>query len=310
MSASIYPMSPSSIFNELVAKTLPFVPKPIVRWASKPYVAGELIDDAANMVRQLNAQGVVATIDCLGEFVTQRSQAVEATQMSHSILEAIQKSSLKSGLSVKLTSLGLDIDDEFCYANVRSLVERAREIDRFVRIDMENSPYTTRTLNLYRRLKNEKLDNLGVVIQAYMRRSEDDIRSLTPFKTPVRLCKGIYREDESIAFKGRTEVQENFKKLLVILFESGMHAAIATHDDVLLDFAREHIAKHSIDKSRYEFQMLLGVREQKRAEIVREGHRVRVYVPFGKDWYGYSLRRLKENPEVAGHIIRAFFRGE
>ncbi|OFZ41339.1 MAG: hypothetical protein A2070_08935 [Bdellovibrionales bacterium GWC1_52_8] len=148
------------------------------------------------------------------------------------------------------------------------------------------------------------------MIQAYMKRSSDDIDALAPFKTPIRLCKGIYREAASIAFQGREEVQNNYKKLLVQLFENNMHAAIATHDDVLLDFARDYIRKNSISKDRYEFQMLLGVRENKRDELVKEGHRVRIYVPFGKDWYGYSLRRLKENPEMAGTIMKAFIVGD
>ncbi|MCM2324099.1 MAG: proline dehydrogenase family protein [Oligoflexia bacterium] len=283
------------------------VPKPIVHWASKKYVAGERLEDAVQMVRTLNGSGATATMDLLGEFVTERAQAVDCTKVCGQILDAIAQNRLRSGLSVKLTSLGLDVEDEFCYANVRSLMMKAREQGLFVRIDMENSPYTTRTLAMYRRLREEGFDNTGVVIQAYMRRSEQDLRDLAPLRAPVRLCKGIYREDAVIAFKGREEIRENYKRLLVQLFESGMQPAIATHDDPLIDFARDYIAKNGIAKDRYEFQMLLGVRESKRDELIREGHNVRIYVPFGDQWYNYSLRRLKENPDMAGHIMKAFF---
>ena len=298
------------MLNDLIAKTLPHVPKKIVHWAAKKYVAGETLDDGVKMVQDLNKKGILATMDVLGEFVSDRKQAAESFGMSNSVLDAIHKHELGSGLSVKLTSLGLDIEDEYCFQNLKTLIEKARQYNRFVRIDMENSPYTTRTLNLYNRIREAGFDNTGVVIQAYMKRSEADIRALAPFKTPVRLCKGIYREDPSIAFKEREEIQENYKKLLTIIFESGMHAAVATHDDVLLDFAREYIKKNAIPKDRYEFQMLLGVRDNKRDELVRQGHRVRVYVPFGKDWYGYSIRRLKENPEIAGNVFKAILSGE
>jgi len=298
------------MFNELLAKTLPHVPKKLVQWAAKKYVAGETLDDAVNTVLNLTSKNICATVDVLGEFVCDRQQAAAAAKMSSQVLDVIGAKGLRSGISVKLTSLGLDIDDEFCYSNLKALVQQARECKRFLRIDMENSPYTTRTLNQYKRLREENFENIGTVIQAYMKRSAQDIQELAPYKSPVRLCKGIYREAPSIAYQGKKEVQENYKKLLVQLFENDMHAAIATHDDVLLDFARDTIRKNNIAKDRYEFQMLLGVRESKRDELVREGHRVRIYVPFGKDWYGYSLRRLKENPEMAGTIMKAFLTGE
>lgn len=299
-----------TIFNEFVAEVLPFVPKKVVHWAAKKYVAGETLDHAVSTVRRLNALGIFTTVDVLGEFVRDRAQAEASCAQSSDVLKAIGRDDLKSGISVKLTSLGLDVDDEYCYANLKKLVLQARELGRFVRIDMENSPYTDRTLNLYRRLRGEGIDNTGVVIQAYMKRSEGDIQSLAPLKTSVRLCKGIYREDPAIAIKDRVGIQENYKKLLVSLFENGMYVGIATHDDVLIDFARETIQKMSIPKDMYEFQMLLGVREAKRDELVREGHKMRIYVPFGEDWYGYSIRRLKENPEMAGAIMKAFFTGE
>lgn len=297
------------MLNELIAKSLPIVPKPIVRQVSSRYIAGETVPDAVNTVRRLNGLGAVCTVDVLGEFVSSRSQAEQEAQMSQTVLDAINANQLQSGLSVKLTSLGLDIDDEFCYTNVRSIIAKAQAINRFVRLDMENSPYTDKTIALYHRLRADGFDNTGVVIQAYMRRSEDDIRNLSKAGTSVRLCKGIYVESETIAFRGREEVQENYKRLLRLLFDNNMYVGIATHDDVLLDFALEEIAKRGVPRDRYEFQMLLGVREQKRDALIKQGHKVRIYVPFGHDWYGYSVRRLKENPEVAGHIFKAMFTG-
>jgi proline dehydrogenase len=297
------------MLNELIAKALPIVPKPIVRSVSNRYIAGETLQEAVSCVRRLNALGAVGTVDVLGEFVTSREQATHETAMSREVVDALADNTLKSGLSVKLTSLGLDIDDDFCYANVRSVVARAKEKGRFVRLDMENSPYTTRTLDIYQRLHSEGLTNTGVVIQAYMRRSEGDIESLARLKTSVRLCKGIYIEDVSIAFREREQVQDNYKRLLRQLFDNEMYVGIATHDDALLDFALSEIAKRGLGRDRYEFQMLLGVREQKRNELINAGHKVRIYVPFGHDWYGYSVRRLKENPEVAGHIFKAMFTG-
>lgn len=297
------------MLNELVAKALPIVPKTIVRAVSSRYIAGETIQDAVNTTRKLNELQAKATIDVLGEFVSSRTQAEQETAMSSNVLTAIGETGIQSGLSVKLTSLGLDIDDEFCYKNVFSIVKKADEIKRFVRLDMENSPYTTKTINLYKRLRSEGLSNTGVVIQAYMRRSEDDIKDVAKLGASVRLCKGIYIEPSNIAFQGREEVQENYKKLLRLLFDNDMYVGIATHDDVLLDFARNEIAKRGVKSDRYEFQMLLGVREQKRDAIIKEGHKMRIYVPFGHDWYGYSVRRLKENPEVAGHIMKAMFTG-
>lgn len=293
------------MFNEWIARSLSLIPKPIVHAVANRYVAGNTLDHAVETVKSLNSKGIHGTIDFLGEFVSDRARATEATEMSAKILDSIRTHQLDAGLSVKLTSLGLDIDDDFCFSNVKSLVNQAKSIGRFVRLDMENSPYTTRTLQIYRRLRDEGHDSCGVVIQAYMRRSEEDLRALAALQPAVRLCKGIYRESSAIAFQGYEEVRENYKRLLVLLFELGMKPAIATHDDALLDFARDYISRNQIQSDRYEFQMLLGVREAKRDELVREGHPMRIYVPFGEDWYGYSIRRLKENPQIAGHIFRA-----
>jgi proline dehydrogenase len=298
-----------SLLNSLVVRSMPLVPKGIVKAVAKRYIAGDSLSDAVATVKSLASIGATSTVDVLGEFVSSRERAVHECSASSAVLDAIKEYSLPAYLSVKLTSLGLDIDDSFCYTNIKGLVEKAHSIGSFVRLDMENSPYTTRTLDIYKKIRAEGLDNIGVVIQAYMRRSEQDIKELSALKADVRLCKGIYIEPESIAFKGREEVQDNYKKLLRLLLEHGMNTHIATHDDVLIDFAREYISHKGINKEQVEFQMLLGVREEKRDSVIKEGHRMRIYVPFGEDWYGYSTRRLKENPQVAGYVFKAMFTG-
>ncbi len=298
------------MFNEIVAWSLPFVPKAIVRIVAQRYIAGETLQDAIATVGNLNRNRASATVDVLGEFVESRQQAEHETRSGLAVLDAIAHNNLHAGLSVKLTSLGLGIDEDFCYRNLRSLTERARDHKRFIRIDMENSPYTTATLQQYRRLRDDGFDNVGVVIQAYMRRSEDDIRALAELGASVRLCKGIYDESPEIAFKERDEIRDNFMRLLRLLFELDMFAGIATHDKVLLDGARQLIEETKRPADRYEFQMLLGVCENLRSEIIAQGFKMRVYVPFGSDWYGYSLRRLRENPQMAGHVLRAFFTGK
>ncbi|MBX7155621.1 MAG: proline dehydrogenase family protein [Candidatus Kapaibacterium sp.] len=298
-----------SLFNTLVVKSLPLVPKSIVKSVASRYIAGAHLSDAVATVQRLDKLGARSTVDVLGEFVSSRERAVHECAASSSVIDAIQTHNLPAYLSVKLTSLGLDIDDSFCYANIRGLVEKAHNIGSFVRLDMENSPYTTRTLDIYRKIRAEGFTNIGVVIQAYMHRSEQDIRELATLNADVRLCKGIYIEDSSIAFRERTEIQNNYKKLLRLLVEHNMNVHIATHDDVLIDDARDFIAKNNIAKDTYEFQMLLGVREEKRDAIIKEGHGMRIYVPFGEDWYGYSTRRLKENPQVAGYVMKAMFTG-
>ena len=283
------------------------MPKRFVRMVANRYIAGETIAEAVAVVKELNTLGAKATVDVLGEFVSSRDRAVNETQMAADVLDAIAQHDLRSGLSVKLTSLGLDIDQQFCYNNLRRLVQKARDAQRFLRIDMENSPYTSQTLDMYRRLRDEGFDNIGVVLQAYMRRSADDIRALKSLQASVRLCKGIYNESAEIAYKGREEVRDNYKRLLRQLVEQDMYVGIATHDDVLIDDARSYLSQEAISKDRYEFQMLLGVRLDKRDELLQQQHPMRIYVPFGIDWYGYSVRRLNENPQIAGHVMKAFF---
>jgi proline dehydrogenase len=295
------------MLNQLIIKTLPLVPKPIVHIFAKKYIAGPTLDDAVNTTKTLMTEGGMSTIDVLGEFVETKDRALHEKEMSKEVLKAIHENKLESYLSVKPTSLGLGIDVDFAYENIKELLTIAKANGTFVRLDMENSPYTTKTLDLFKKYREDGFDNVGIVIQSYMKRSMDDVRSVIEYKPSIRLCKGIYNEAPEIAYKGFKEVQDNYKQLLRLMFENGLYVGIATHDEELIEDARTQIDAFGLKPEDYEFQMLLGVREQKRAELIKAGNRLRVYVPFGEDWYGYSTRRLKENPKMAGHIFKSIF---
>jgi len=299
-----------SLFNSLVVATLPFIPKSIVKIVAGRYIAGPRLDDAVACTQSLMKKGAASTIDVLGEFVSDRPRAVHETTMASSVIDAIHSHTLHSYLSVKPTSLGLDIDQDFAFENITSLVSKARTCGLFVRMDMENTPYTDVTLDFYRRLRALGYDNVGVVIQAYLHRSEADVRSLLEYQPSVRLCKGIYVEDASVAFKDADEIRKNYRSLARILVDGGAKAHFATHDESLISDAESIVRERSLTPDRYEFQMLLGVREDRRDKLLRDGHIVRIYVPFGEDWYGYSTRRLKENPQVAGYVVKAMFTGK
>lgn len=295
------------MINEIIIKLMPIVPKSIIKAVAKRYIAGDELTDAVRVSKEIESEGGMTTIDALGEFVDSRERALYEKEISSTILNAISQNNLKAYLSIKPTSLGLGIDEEFGYQNIKQIVEKANNLGLFVRLDMENSPYTTKTLNLYKRIRENGFSNVGVVIQSYLFRSEEDVKSLIAYKPSIRLCKGIYKESPTIAYQSKEDVRNNYKKLFNLIVENGMYIGIATHDDPLLDYARNYIQKHNLSKDNYEFQMLLGVREEKRKEIIAEGHKMRVYVPFGKDWYGYSTRRLKENPNMAWQITKAIF---
>ncbi|MBS1561833.1 MAG: proline dehydrogenase family protein [Bacteroidetes bacterium] len=299
-----------SLFNKVVVATLPFIPKSIVKIVAGRYIAGPRLDDAVACTQALMKKGAASTIDVLGEFVSDRARAVHETAMASSVIDAIERNALHSYLSVKPTSLGLDIDRDFAFENITSLVSKARTLGLFVRMDMENTPYTDVTLDFYRRLRALGYDNVGVVIQAYLHRSEADIRSLLEYQPSVRLCKGIYVEDASVAFKDADEIRANYRKLARLLVDGGAKPHFATHDEALVSDAEALVRERSLSPDRYEFQMLLGVREDRRDALLRAGHTVRIYVPFGEDWYGYSTRRLKENPQVAGYVAKAIFTGK
>lgn len=299
-----------SLFNSLVVATLPIIPKRIVKAVAQRYIAGDRLSDAVRVTQELMRKGACSTIDVLGEFVSTRERAVTETASQAAVVDAIRDNGLDSYLSVKLTSLGLDIDRDFAYANLRSLVERAKSYGLFVRMDMENTPYTDITLDFYRQLRRDGFDNVGVVIQAYLHRSESDIRSLLDYAPSVRLCKGIYVEDASVAIKDPDGIRANYRKLLGLLLSSNARTHIATHDEQLIVDAERQVQNLRPSRENVEFQMLLGVREDRRDSLIKSGHRVRIYVPFGDDWYGYSTRRLKENPQVAGYVAKAVLTGK
>jgi proline dehydrogenase len=286
--------------NRAIARLLPAVPRPVVQRLSSRYIAGATLDDAVRVVRELNAAGKTATVDVLGE---ETGSAEEAQAIARQYLDAlarIDEERLDANVSVKLTAFGLDVDPDLCRVNVEAVVRDAAARGNFVRIDMEDSTTTDRTLALYRDLRAAGHDNVGVVLQAYLRRTIDDIPGLGN----VRLCKGIYVEPATIAYREFEAVRANYVRCLERLVAEGAHVGIATHDRHLLDEARRVVRDAGIDRDRYryEFQMLLGVRPELGDELVREGHRLRIYVPYGTHWYEYSLRRLQENPRIAGYV--------
>jgi len=299
-----------SLFNKVVVATLPLIPKSIVKIVAGRYIAGPRLDDAVKCTQNLMRKGAASTIDVLGEFVSDRTRAVHETSMASSVIDAIHSNALHSYLSVKPTSLGLDIDQDFAFENITALVAKARDLGLFVRMDMENTPYTDVTLDFYRRLRSTGFDNVGVVIQAYLHRSEADVRSLLDYQPSVRLCKGIYVEDASVAIKDADGIRSSYRSLARILVDGGAKTHFATHDEELISDAESLIRERALSHDQYEFQMLLGVREDRRDTLIRNGHTVRIYVPFGEDWYGYSTRRLKENPQVAGYVAKAMFTGK
>ncbi len=296
-----------NLVNALVVKSLPLVPKGLVRYFANRYIAGETLADAVRCVRQINNDGACATLDVLGEDIFTKEEAVESRQKSVDVLHAIAKEKLDSNLSIKLTSLGLKLDKMFCTENVREILKVAVQYNIFVRIDMEDSSVTTHTIDVFRTLYKD-FPNTGIVVQSYLFRTADDMKSLmNGGMKNFRLCKGIYKESPTIAFQGREEVQQNYLSVLKQMFESKAYVGIATHDSVLVDGANRIISEMGSKRNEYEFQMLLGVRPELRRRLVQDGHKVRLYVPFGESWYAYSMRRFKENPEIAGYVAKAVF---
>jgi proline dehydrogenase len=298
-----------SAFNRVLVTGLPAVPKPIVGRVASRYVAGETLDDAVRVVRSLNEQGAMATVDILGEEVHEREKATAAVEEYVHVFDAIARERLDSNVSIKLTLLGLKIDEGFCRDNVARIAETAKRYGNFVRIDMEDSTCTDATLRIYRELQ-DRYGNLGVVLQAYMRRTLADIEGLPAEGANVRLCKGIYVEPRSIAWKGYETVRANFVAALEKLILRRIYVGIATHDEYLACQATALVDKHGLEPRQYELQMLLGVDEELRRILIAAGHRLRVYVPYGRDWYPYSIRRLRENPEVARHVLKALLKGK
>ncbi len=295
-----------SLFNKFIVASIPLIPKVIVRRFATPYIAGEKLEDALTTIRKINGLGAMATCDLLGEFIHHKERATRDVEELKSLITAISREKLDSNVSIKPTQMGLLLDEEFAYQNIRSLVELAKSQNMFIRIDMEDSACTQKEIDLYLRLRKE-FDNVGLVIQAYLKRTDQDVDLLIQNRANLRICKGIYVEPEAIAFKDKQEIRDNFLKQIEKLFVSGCYVGVATHDEYLVTETIKLVRKHQVKKDNFEFQMLLGVLPRLRDSILKQGYRLRVYVPYGEQWYGYSTRRFKENPEVAGYVFKALF---
>jgi proline dehydrogenase len=290
------------VLDRAVVTLLPAVPRRVVQRLSNRYIAGPTLEDARHTVASLNAEGKYATVDVLGEEVTEAAEAESIANAYHQALEAIYGDQLESNVSVKLTALGLKIDLDLCRALLGEVVEDAASRDTFVRIDMEDSSCTDDTIALYRELRETGRDNVGIVLQSRLKRSLADVDALADLRPNVRVCKGIYVEPPTIAYQAREHVRESYLQVLDALLEGGSYVGVATHDEWLIERALQRVA--GLGRKDYELQMLLGVREESAATLVAAGHRVRIYVPYGRKWYEYSLRRLQENPALAGMIAK------
>jgi proline dehydrogenase len=296
-----------SLFHQLVVRTLPLMPRSAVWRVARRYVAGSSLDDAVRTVRALNERGIMATLDVLGEEVSDPGRAEAFTEEYLRVYERIDAEGLDCNVSVKPTMLGLFIDEALCRSLLERLAADAQRRGNFLRIDMEDRRATDPTLAIYRDL-HVRYGPVGTVLQAYMRRTLRDIAELPSEEANIRLCKGIYIEPRPVAWKGHDTVRRNFVHALDALLDRGVYTAIATHDEYLLCEAVASIRRRGLRRDQYELQMLLGVEEELRDVLVDAGHRLRVYVPYGEDWYPYSVRRLRENPQIAGHVMRAMWR--
>lgn len=295
------------LLNKLIVATIPAVPRPLVRYFANRYIAGEELADAVNTVKSLNKLTMLATMDVLGESITKKEEAESAAQAALQTLKFISVENLNSNLSIKLTQLGLQLDKNYCLENVRKIVRSANELNNFVRIDMEDSSCTDDTIDIYIKVR-EEYKNVGIVLQSYLHRTESDaVKLMDRGFMNFRLCKGIYVEPTTIAFKKKEEINNNFNKVLKTMLERKAYVGIATHDEELVEYAYKLVSDMKLQKNEYEFQMLLGVRPELRSQIVRSGHRLRVYVPYGHHWYKYSIRRFKENPQIAGYVFKSLF---
>jgi proline dehydrogenase len=300
------------MFNKIIAAILPWFPKKFIWVFSKAYISGETLEDAMRVSKELNSKNIKVTLDVLGEFIKTLEEAEANKKEYLTLIDISYKNNIDGNFSLKPTSFGLLIDKESCYNHIREIVKKAAEYNGFIRIDMEDSPCTDDEIALYRRLRAEFPANVGLVLQAYLKRTLKDIEGMSDLNSsdhPIsfRLCKGIYVEPASIAYKKYEDINNHFLEDLEFIFKNKIHVGIATHDKALVDGAYKLLEKYNVPKHMYEFQMLFGVTPKLRESIVNEGHTMRVYVPFGKQWFGYSTRRLKENPKMASHIIKAIF---
>ena len=294
--------------DSLIARMLPLVPKAFVWRIARRYVAGLELDDAAGVIGHLGERGLRATMDILGENITTPEETFLARDAYLRAIARIGAGGLPSGVSVKPSQMGIKIDPELAFANLEAIAAASDTAGRFIRIDMEDSSTTGATLALYRRLLQGHR-RIGIVLQAYLRRTVADARDLLPLSPDVRICKGIYREPPNLAYHGYGEIQKNFLEVLGVLLKGGAKVAVATHDPFLIDRGIHLCREIDGAGSRHEFQMLYGVGEKHWDRILQLGHRLRIYVPFGRHWYAYSIRRLRENPTIAGYVLQNLIRG-
>lgn len=296
------------MFNRLIVSSMPLMPRGIIKLFSKRYIAGDTIEDAIKTCSALKQSGFESTLDILGESISTPAEAVASRDAYMNLIRTVSHHPISKNISLKPTALGLSLDENLALENIRSILKVAREHDFFVRIDMEDSPYTTKTLKIYETLRLE-YPRIGAVIQAYMHRSEADVKAIAANGGNLRICKGIYKEAPSIAFQDKEAVRENYLNLVKTMVNANAYVGIASHDIYLIDTLEAYIRDRSISSENYEFQALLGVPIEARLARLRDaGHRVRVYVPFGEQWYAYSSRRLRENPDVAGYVIKNLFK--
>jgi len=301
-----------NLINHSIAALLPTMPKRFVWMFSRKYIAGTTLEDAERVARKLNDDGCLVTIDLLGEFVSELSQAVGYCDQYLSLVRHMDAAGVRGSCSLKPTMFGMCIDEEACFEMVRRVVAEAARAGSCVRIDMEDSGCVDGEIRLFRRLKRKYPENVGLVLQCYLRRTALDLESLLDLHSEAcplnfRLCKGIYVESPEVAYQEREEIRERFLADLEFMFRNGIHVGIATHDRVVVEGALELIKEYEVPRDSYEFQMLYGVRPGLRRSLVEGGHQMRVYVPFGREWFAYSTRRLKENPHIAGDILKGIF---
>jgi proline dehydrogenase len=278
-----------------------------LRFGASRFVAGDTIERATKVIKDLNKQGLVVTLDFLGEFIEDEQEAYEMATNSIKAIEAIGNNDLQSQLSLKLTSMGLDISDEVVMKNMRRIMTVAKQQNVFVTIDMEDYSRCQRTIDIFKELKKE-FNNIGTVLQAYLYRTVKDIKELNEFSPNLRLVKGAYKESPKVAFPEKKDVDENYKKIIKMHLLNGNFTAVATHDDAMIDYTKKLVKEHHIPKDQFEFQMLYGIRPEKQLELVKEGYSMRVYVPYGTDWYGYFMRRLAERPANVAFVLKGIMK--
>jgi proline dehydrogenase len=277
---------------------------------ARRFIAGETIEEAIDAARSIQAQGLLLTLDYLGESVRTLEEAAAATREYGRLLEVIVVSGIERNISLKLTQLGAGVDRATCVDNLRRILEPAQKHGFFVRIDMENSPWTQLTLDIFETLWQQEYRNIGIALQAALFRTEQDVRRMNELGARVRLVKGAYKEPPTVAYQHKADVDAAFIRLMRVLLDSGTYPALGTHDQTLLEATEKYAAKRGITKDRFEFQMLYGIRRDLQASLVKKGYRMRVYVPFGRKWFPYFMRRLGERPANLGFVIRAILKEE